>query len=571
MRLIKIFLLTGFMITIFLSGDKNILKKSSNKEYMDCFKRLDSLLLYDPNLANIEIQNLYNTKKNKSDNLSRLAYVNFYKMIADKQNSKFDSIPYLYERILLYIDKIEDKYLEARVNNFMGDYYLELGDFTKSIEYFFNAKNYFEKYDTTFSYLGALYNNLGKYYFVINDLEEAEFFFKKSFTLKKEHTDNEIATYYGNMGIISVSKGNLEMAGEYFCYSLNIYYKIGDVISITKGLINLAMTAVEANNFCAGLYYLNQISQEGYSHESLQSIVNNNYGYIYLHLKNYPLAIEHYLEGYKQAKSRKQVTEQLASLFYLSAIYDSIQKQDESYEFVKRYYILKDSIEGKEVIKDVEKIKWGSILKKHSSLQKNVNKVFTIIISLFLLILIVIYYLYRNKIKKIHLKIIENIKLRKYIKEKNKQHQQQLEHYSLEIETKNRELTVANLQLLEKSKTLNSIKKVISDEKYSSSSYPKEIHKVISHNENQDKDWNEFSDFLSKTHPEFFKKIQSEYNQLSKTEIRVCAYIRINMTNQEIANKLNISYRSIIKNRYRIKKKLGLNKDDNLDDFINMW
>jgi hypothetical protein len=93
MRLIKIFLLTGFMITIFLSGDKNILKKSSNKEYMDCFKRLDSLLLYDPNLANIEIQNLYNTKKNKSDNLSRLAYVNFYKMIADKQNSKFDSIP----------------------------------------------------------------------------------------------------------------------------------------------------------------------------------------------------------------------------------------------------------------------------------------------------------------------------------------------------------------------------------------------------------------------------------------------------------------------------------------------
>jgi hypothetical protein len=51
------------MITIFLSGDKNILKKSSNKEYMDCFKRLDSLLLYDPNLANIEIQNLYNTKK----------------------------------------------------------------------------------------------------------------------------------------------------------------------------------------------------------------------------------------------------------------------------------------------------------------------------------------------------------------------------------------------------------------------------------------------------------------------------------------------------------------------------
>jgi DNA-binding CsgD family transcriptional regulator/preprotein translocase subunit SecG len=346
---------------------------------------------------------------------------------------------------------------------------------------------------------------------------------------------------------------------------------MGDVISITKGLINLAMTAVEANNFCAGLYYLNQISQEGYSHESLQSIVNNNYGYIYLHLKNYPLAIEHYLEGYKQAKSRKQVTEQLASLFYLSAIYDSIQKQDESYEFVKRYYILKDSIEGKEVIKDVEKIKWGSILKKHSSLQKNVNKAFTIIISLFLLILIVIYYLYRNKIKKIHLKIIENIKLRKYIKEKNKQHQQQLEHYSLEIETKNRELTVANLQLLEKSKTLNNIKKVISDEKYSSSSYPKEIHKVISHNENQDKDWNEFSDFLSKTHPEFFKKIQSEYNQLSKTEIRVCAYIRINMTNQEIANKLNISYRSIIKNRYRIKKKLGLNKDDNLDDFINMW
>lgn len=69
-------------------------------------------------------------------------------------------------------------------------------------------------------------------------------------------------------------------------------------------------------------------------------------------------------------------------------------------------------------------------------------------------------------------------------------------------------------------------------------------------------------------HPDFFTKLKNISAELTENDLRLCAYLRIGMRAKDIASMLSVSPASVNTNRYRIRKKLGLEKDDSLDDFI---
>lgn len=81
---------------------------------------------------------------------------------------------------------------------------------------------------------------------------------------------------------------------------------------------------------------------------------------------------------------------------------------------------------------------------------------------------------------------------------------------------------------------------------------------------NRSEDWNNFKFHFDKVHEGFFQKLNELAPDLTSKDIRYCAYIRMNLTSKEIAIMLGISYRTVQGIRGRVRKKLGLHKDEDL-------
>ncbi len=77
-----------------------------------------------------------------------------------------------------------------------------------------------------------------------------------------------------------------------------------------------------------------------------------------------------------------------------------------------------------------------------------------------------------------------------------------------------------------------------------------------------------FETYFDEVHEEFFKKLKEQFPVLTPNDLRICAFIRMNLTTQEIAAILNISYRGAEISRYRLRKKLGLDRSTNLSTFL---
>jgi len=92
----------------------------------------------------------------------------------------------------------------------------------------------------------------------------------------------------------------------------------------------------------------------------------------------------------------------------------------------------------------------------------------------------------------------------------------------------------------------------------------KSLRSIIS----EDELWQDFKIQFEKTHPQFFIKLTNICSDLSVNDLKHCSYIISKLSNKDVANLISISPRSVETARYRIKKKIGLNKENNLFEFL---
>ena len=119
------------------------------------------------------------------------------------------------------------------------------------------------------------------------------------------------------------------------------------------------------------------------------------------------------------------------------------------------------------------------------------------------------------------------------------------------------ELQKASDNLVEdRNKSLRIISKIRSD-----------IKENISH----DNSWNRFEKNFDLVYVDFLKKLEDAHPGLSTTDKKLCAYLKMGLSSKEIAPLLNITVRSVEMNRYRVRKKLGLGREDNLMDYLGRF
>ncbi len=147
------------------------------------------------------------------------------------------------------------------------------------------------------------------------------------------------------------------------------------------------------------------------------------------------------------------------------------------------------------------------------------------------------------------------------------------EKLSAEMRQKDRELANSTLQMIQKSKSLISIRKELSrlsaeigDEILSGQINL--IIRKINREINAENQWEVFEKHFESVHEEFLKRLKTRYPDLTPRELLLCAYLRLNITSKEIAALMNISVRGVEISRYRLRRKLNLDHDTNLTGFI---
>lgn len=136
-----------------------------------------------------------------------------------------------------------------------------------------------------------------------------------------------------------------------------------------------------------------------------------------------------------------------------------------------------------------------------------------------------------------------------------------------EIENKNRELAISTMSILKKNKFLSSLKTQLN-------SIPEKdrgirsVLREIDRNINSEDDWKFFEDAFNNADKDFLRRIKARHDSLTNHDLRLCAYLRLNLSSKEIAPLLNISVKSVEMKRYRLRKKFDLPHPENLTDYI---
>ncbi len=158
------------------------------------------------------------------------------------------------------------------------------------------------------------------------------------------------------------------------------------------------------------------------------------------------------------------------------------------------------------------------------------------------------------------------------IEEKSRHELDELRNEKLktEIAHKNSQLTSVTTHLLQKNELIQEIKRKIEHtiESGLSKDELRRVVKTIDKNLSDDASWDQFAQHFDEVHGDFLKKLSNDINKLTPQETKLAAYLRMNMTSKEIAHLMNISVRGVELARYRLRKKLKLDRDQNLTDYL---
>ena len=456
--------------------------------------------------------------------------------------------------------------------------------------------------------------NIGNIYFKNKNYEKALEKFKEARTIfdrgiKPQNRLNGLNTSNSNIGLVYGARGEYEKQEQIYYkvydnrisnpskdvnYSSTILYSMAQILSVKL----LKDDLISAEN------KLNEII-EFYEDQKIKisdlpnSLLTRNYGYVfsimgayYQSKKQYGKAIknlEKAIELFKSFPVEVNVTRSRLSECYLAIDeidiaeeialenlnYKNLSDREKKYNYAVLEKIYKKTKKDKKLIRIKDSLILISSGSNTSKIIKSLNDLETQIIlsdsaralneskiryNTYLYILIIGTVILFFSL--ITIRINYN-----YQKEKGTRLELEKDKVTQELNQKNRELVSKANFIIQRNDYLKNIQKKISSpqktEDYSSKMLVNELNRVI----NSEKSYDEFDRMFINVYPNFYNKL-NQINKLSQTDLRLASYIKMNHNNNEIANISGISLRTVESQRYRLTKKLNLDKNQDLNSFL---
>ncbi|WP_025744012.1 tetratricopeptide repeat protein [Aquimarina pacifica] len=423
-----------------------------------------------------------------------------------------------------------------------------------------------------------------------------------------------IADCYNHLATVEHNLGNIEKAINYNEKALEIYEVYEDVYYQAQILNDLGIMYNLLNQEDTALAYLNKSIKKSDEAKvlSIKAASYTNIGESYIGLKKYDLAIKNlntsidistsinalrriaisenklakiYLlentpskaityatNALNYAIKNKNISIKRVALRNLSDAYSKQGKAGLALETFKRYHTLSDSILNKEKIKTIEELRtMFELEKKETQITLQEKEIKTLNVQAendkltktlygtgmvsFLTISGLLFFGFKQRIKK-----------NKTEREKQEMLLKQ------EIAFKKKELASQTLHLVQKKAFIQELKENLEKIKKSPELFKVEFRRLVLllKKENaEDKDWEVFKSYFSEVHNNFDHKLKEIYPDISEKEMRLASFLRMNLSTKEIASMLNVLPDSVLKSKYRLKKKLNLDKEVDLNQYLS--
>ena len=472
-----------------------------------------------------------------------------------------------------------------------------------SLEYAFEGINYV---DSSSYLLPELYQVV-----IINHLDLANYDLAESYYWKAAELHNKRKNVEANefnlIGEIYRLKGSFKKSISFYHKAISINKANGFDGSLAVNYNNIGLSYLYLNNIDSAEYYLNKSLQliDNLQLINRKSTINISFGELYFKEGDYPKALSYFkktiafdlsnhpdqYEVYQDAyKGMMSCYDSIAD--YKNALYSYIEYQKYRTKILdskQNTIVLQKQIISDRKSHDIEM----NLIKSKLDLEIKYNILILMVLLavIFIVVLIVLILRVRNKKAKQELElevkrnIIQELELDKMKLSKEhleseliqiKQNQQikKLEQIRLEeqIQSKNRELTSTALHLMSKNEILHHIQEKISQMNDKGVDMPqdayKEIKFVIADSLRMDEDWQVFKRHFTDVHPLFFEKLKLNYPDLTTDELKLCAYLKIQLSTKEIARLINVTIAAVNKRRNRLRKKLQLSPNEDFDGFF---
>jgi tetratricopeptide (TPR) repeat protein len=407
-----------------------------------------------------------------------------------------------------------------------------LENFDSSIEYSKKALEIYEEFEDI-EYQSQICNIIGISYKFIKDYELAKQYFNKSISISEPN---------GYQSILIVSKSHL----------IDIYLETENYATAKK-LIDECKDIASAIGYDQMLLYANMRLARYYkairNYKEAHNLLNKLKGDDNVQLEN--LTNIHLIQS-ETFELENKYEEALGSYQMYKKIQDSTFKNKNITKINELRIIHKTEQKESEIALKEEEIKTLNTQAENDKLTKTL---YGIGMFSFLTIAGLLYFGFKQRIKK------------------NKiEREKQEEIYKQEIAFKKKELTSQTLHLVQKNTFIQELKDNLEKIKQSPELFKVEFRRLVmllKKESAEDRDWEIFKSYFSDVHNNFDLKIKEIASDISEKEIRLASFLRMNLSTKEIASMLNVLPDSVLKSKYRLKKKLALNKDEDLTQFLN--
>ena len=499
-----------------------------------------------------------------------------------------------YRLIKVMLDKAisqNDKLTEGDCQQQIGLLLYHQGSYAQAINYLLQAQKIFRDADDA-ARLARNHNELGTVYYYNEQVERALSQFNEALTFYRQRNNLEgLAQTYANIGHIYEKRHNPKQAYQYQKLALMNSQSANDTTSLTKIYENLgSIFEDEARYDSAYYYYQRALALAQQTHDEIGQIeIINNLGDIFRKTGRYQQGLKLSREALQRARQKGELYQLSAALRDMAKTYRLLNQPDSAYDYLERSRDLVDAIYAADnnrqitllqTLYDVER-KDSEIAQLNA--QKRIDFIAIIAASVVLVLIGILgaVIISRQRLKIRNEQAI-NQRNQQIFQTQNELMQVALKNKQLEeanlkgqLELKGKELTTHTLQIIQKNQVLEEVKEdlaaILKDDKRDQKKQLRQLVQKISLSFSQDKYWSDFRTIFDQVHPYFFNQLTQHFPDLTATDLRLIALLKMNISSADIATLLGISSDSLRVARYRLRKKMGLTEGESLSAYIQRF
>ncbi len=465
------------------------------------------------------------------------------------------------------------------------------GSYAQAIDHLLRAQKIFRQTGDA-NRLARNRNELGTVYYYNEQAVQALAQFNEALAFYRQNRNAEgLAQTYANIGHIYEKRRNPKRAYYYQKLALSHSRAANDTASLTKIYENLGSIFEDKARYdSADYYYQNALTLAQQSHDEIGQIeIINNLGDVFRKTGRYQRGMERSRQAMRLSQQKGELYQLSASYRDIAKTYQLLNQSDSAYKYIELSRDLTDEIYAAESNRQISLLQTlYDVERKDSEIaQLNAQKrIDFIIIAATGLVLLLIGFLGAVIISRQRLKIRNeqaiNQQNQQIFSTQSELMQVELKNKQLEEENlkgqlglKSKELTTHTLQIIQKNQVLEEIREelnaILKDDKRDQKKQIRQLVQKVSQSFNQDKYWADFRSIFDQVHPHFFSQLTRQFPDLTATDLRLIALLKMNIASADVATLLGISSDSLRVSRYRLRKKIGLTEGESLSAYIQRF